>query len=62
MALLESVTCECARKRYCRTLWPHLTLRWHGSYRKRAEKKPDIGAPQALPKRVRFVFDISGSM
>ena len=31
-------------------------------YRKRGIKQPDIGAPQRLPKRVRFVFDISGSM
>ena len=30
-------------------------------YRKRGIKQPDIGAPQRLPKRVRFVFDISGS-
>jgi hypothetical protein len=31
-------------------------------YRKRGIKQPDIGAPQRLPKRVRFVFDLSGSM
>ena len=31
-------------------------------FRKRAVREPDLGAPQRLPKKVRFVFDISGSM
>ena len=28
----------------------------------RGERTPDPGAPQRHPKRVRFVFDLSGSM
>ena len=31
-------------------------------YRRRAEKEPEIGAPQLKPKRLKFVVDVSGSM
>ncbi|XP_024941330.1 von Willebrand factor A domain-containing protein 8 isoform X2 [Cephus cinctus] len=31
-------------------------------YRRRAEKEPDIGAPQLKPKRLKLVVDVSGSM
>lgn len=31
-------------------------------YRRRGDKPPDPGAPQARPKRLRFVLDVSGSM
>ncbi|XP_011645711.1 von Willebrand factor A domain-containing protein 8 [Pogonomyrmex barbatus] len=31
-------------------------------YRRRAEKEPEIGAPQLKPKRLKLVADVSGSM
>jgi len=31
-------------------------------YKRRGLEKPEIGRPQMKPKRVRFVFDVSGSM
>jgi len=31
-------------------------------YKRRGSAKPEIGRPQIKPKRIRFVFDISGSM
>nr|KAF7423742.1 hypothetical protein H0235_009025 [Vespula pensylvanica] len=31
-------------------------------YRRRAEKEPEIGAPQLKPKRLKLVVDVSGSM
>lgn len=31
-------------------------------YRRRAEKEPEIGAPQLKPKRLKIVADVSGSM
>ncbi|KAF7986115.1 hypothetical protein HWV62_41553 [Athelia sp. TMB] len=31
-------------------------------YKRRGMEKPEIGRPQMKPKRIRFVFDISGSM
>lgn len=31
-------------------------------YKRRGEKEPELGSPQELPKRVRLVVDVSGSM
>lgn len=31
-------------------------------YRRRAEKEPEVGAPQLKPKRLKLVVDVSGSM
>ncbi|XP_046413785.1 von Willebrand factor A domain-containing protein 8 [Neodiprion fabricii] len=31
-------------------------------YRRRAEKEPEIGAPQLKPKRLKLIVDVSGSM
>ncbi|XP_068732159.1 von Willebrand factor A domain-containing protein 8-like [Montipora capricornis] len=31
-------------------------------YKKRGEEDPELGTPQRLPKRLRFVVDVSGSM
>lgn len=31
-------------------------------YRRRAEKEPEVGAPQLKPKRLKLVADVSGSM
>ncbi|KAH8112896.1 AAA domain-containing protein [Phellopilus nigrolimitatus] len=31
-------------------------------YKRRAMEKPELGRPQIKPKRIRFVFDVSGSM
>ncbi|XP_050388458.1 von Willebrand factor A domain-containing protein 8 [Patella vulgata] len=31
-------------------------------YKRRGEKEPEMGSPQELPKRLRFVVDVSGSM
>jgi hypothetical protein len=31
-------------------------------YRRRAEKEPEMGTPQAKPKRLKLVIDVSGSM
>ncbi|KXS21233.1 hypothetical protein M427DRAFT_65996 [Gonapodya prolifera JEL478] len=34
----------------------------HAIYKRRGEEKPEYGAPQKKPKRLKFVFDLSGSM
>jgi hypothetical protein len=34
----------------------------HAIYKRRGEEKPEFGAPQKKPKRIKFLFDISGSM
>lgn len=31
-------------------------------YRRRAEKEPELGAPQQKPKRMKLIVDVSGSM
>ncbi|XP_065352663.1 von Willebrand factor A domain-containing protein 8 isoform X2 [Cloeon dipterum] len=33
-----------------------------GIYRRRAEREPELGAPQLKPKRLKLVVDVSGSM
>ncbi|KAI9029241.1 AAA domain-containing protein [Hyaloraphidium curvatum] len=34
----------------------------HAIYKRRGEERPEFGAPQKKPKRLKFLFDLSGSM